>query len=863
MKKFKHAILKPINPEKNYLQNVRRIIFKVVVAFGIIAVLFFVAITITHKQLSQLSETVSAILEPNTKLIKLKEISDCLYGAEANIKAYTIKRDTAYLLNYENNINYLNTRLDTLLLLSSESRIVDVNEAMVNKNFTLQIDTLKKLITSRVELFSEYIELKTGENSQDLLLQVLQKIKINPGEKEAIHKQSFFSQLFSSNKNKEDVSDSLQGNIQKIIVQTRQEEKINEDRQLAKEIDIIQRENLVMNNIFSLLKRMEAKELLEGVKRIDIAAKETTAKISFINNMLTAFGLLLALLFLYFIYIDILRAKRYREQLLLEKRNIEKLASQYSLSLIEASRDPLVTINAEGKIMDMNEAFANITEMTREKLTGTDFFDYFTDQQKAREVYQRVFAKGFVKNYPLTIKDGKLTDVLFNGSVYKDDKGNVLGVVIVARDITEQKRFENELIEAKASAERATQKAEEATKLKEAFLANMSHEIRTPMNAIIGFSSLLSKRNLGEQEKEFVTTINLAGENLMTIINDILDISKIEAGMMTFEKNNFSVKEIFKVLNEMLTEKAKEKNLELVFKCDEDVPDVLLGDSTRLTQIIINLAGNAIKFTKKGSIHVHAKVFQNNPDSPEILDSSGGKDENILMEFSIDDTGLGIPQDKLAQIFERFRQAESRTTRKYGGTGLGLSIVKNLVELQGGTLSVKSEFKVGSVFSFCIPYKKSVEVLKAPEIVRKNYNMEELSKLNILLVEDNPMNIKLILSLFSEYNLKLQVAENGSVALGKIKENNGSTSNLAGRQVINTCFDIILMDMEMPVLNGYETTTIIRNELKNNIPIIAMTAHAMEGERERCLSLGMNDYISKPINSNLLFEKMYNLTHNI
>jgi len=389
----------------------------------------------------------------------------------------------------------------------------------------------------------------------------------------------------------------------------------------------------------------------------------------------------------------------------------------------------------------------------------------------------------------------------------------------------------------------AKEKAEESTKLKEAFLANMSHEIRTPMNAIIGFSDLLSKGKLEEKEREYVKTIKSAGENLLTIINDILDISKIEAGMMTFEEHTFSVKEIFKSLNVMLMGRAKEKNLELVFVCDENVPDRLLGDPTRLTQIIINLVGNAIKFTQKGTINVGAKLLKNNSECAERFKGEG----NTTLEFSVKDTGIGIPEDKLEHIFERFRQAESHITRKYGGTGLGLSIAKQLVELQGGILSVKSEFKSGSVFSFCIPYRKSEEVLVVAEGVGEKYNMEELSKLNILLIEDNQLNVKLILSLFSEYNLQVKVAENGSVGIEKLKEGN---------------FDIILMDMEMPVMNGYEAATFIRSELKNKIPIIAMTAHAMAGEREKCLSLGMNDYISKPINANLLFEKMYDLTIN-
>lgn len=522
----------------------------------------------------------------------------------------------------------------------------------------------------------------------------------------------------------------------------------------------------------------------------------------------------------------------------------QNLLSKYSLSLIEAIRDPLFTISPEGKITDVNNASVKVTGVSREKLIGTYFFGYFTNPDSAREGHQQVFAKEFISDYPLVIVDGKLTPVLFNGSVYKDDRGNVLGAVLVARDITEQKRFENELIESKSNAEKSAKRAEESSQLKESFLANMSHEIRTPMNAIVGFSDILSHRKLGKREQEYVRTIKSAGDNLLTIINDILDISKIEAGMMTFEENVFSIKDTFKSLNVMLMGKAKEKNLGLGFSCSANLPEVLVGDHTRLTQIIINLIGNAIKFTQKGSVKIHAKVKN---------DSGNYQHGKVLVEFSIRDTGIGIPKEKLENIFERFRQAESHTARKYGGTGLGLSIARQLVELQGGTLSVESKFKAGSVFTFSIPYKKSTQKKAFPEPTGKKYNMNALSKLKILLVEDNQLNVKLILSLFSGNKLKLQVAENGSVGIDRLIANNGSTSR-------NTPFDIILLDMEMPVMNGYEAATIIRNELKNNIPIIAMTAHAMAGEREKCLSLGMNDYISKPLNAHLLFEKIYDLT---
>jgi CheY-like chemotaxis protein len=264
---------------------------------------------------------------------------------------------------------------------------------------------------------------------------------------------------------------------------------------------------------------------------------------------------------------------------------------------------------------------------------------------------------------------------------------------------------------------------------------------------------------------------------------------------------------------------------------------VLLGDSMRLTQILINLAGNAIKFTKncknkKGMVFVNAKVTK---DEEEI----------ILVEFSVKDNGIGIPADKLEHVFERFRQADSATTRKYGGTGLGLSIAKQLVELQKGQMTVKSKFKMGSVFTFCIPFKKSSLTQLIPEVTKMEYNIEDLRKLKILMVEDNPLNILLMTNLFSENNLKMEVAKNGVEGIERLKENN---------------IDIILMDMEMPVMNGYEATGIIRNKMKNNVPIIAMTANAMAGERDKCLRLGMNDYISKPIDSKLLFNTMYNLT---
>jgi len=420
-------------------------------------------------------------------------------------------------------------------------------------------------------------------------------------------------------------------------------------------------------------------------------------------------------------------------------------------------------------------------------------------------------------------KDGTRIIVELSISALRDKEQNVIGYLGMAKDITRQREAEKELRQAKL-------KAEESVILTETFLANMSHEIRTPMNAIIGFTDLLLKRNLPDTEKDYIRTVKVSGENLLRIINDILDISKIESGAMVFESHPMNIKEFFTSMNIMLSQKATEKGLYLSFDCDSNLPDKVNGDPTRLTQIIINLVGNAIKFTSKGGVAVFAKLLKE-------------EEQTCQIEFSVKDTGIGIPEDKQKQIFERFRQAETHTTRYYGGTGLGLSIAKQLVELQGGDISISSVVGEGSVFSFRLSFQKTNEsVTIKNENAGKKFDIHQLAQFDILLVEDNPINVKFIESLFSEYNIKADVAENGKIAIEKVSDKK---------------YDIILMDIEMPVMNGYETTSAMRDKLKISTPIIAMTAHAMAGEKEKCLTRGMNDYISKPINTDALLEKMF------
>jgi PAS domain S-box-containing protein len=519
--------------------------------------------------------------------------------------------------------------------------------------------------------------------------------------------------------------------------------------------------------------------------------------------------------------------------------------SGYARSLIEASLDPLVTINIKGKITDMNEALANITGITRKQLSGTDFFVYFTEPQKAREVYREVFAKGSVSDFPLTIrhKKGKLTNVLFNGSVYKDEGGNVLGVVIVARDVTEQKLVEKELTEAKVFAELATAIAEEAkskaesaasiaedaVKSKQQFLSNMSHEIRTPMNAIIGFTKVMLKTDLTAKQKEYLTAIKMSGDALIALINDILDLAKVDAGKMTFVQIPFKMTVSLSAMLHLFETKIQEKNLILVKEYDPKIPEVLLGDAVRLHQIILNLVSNAVKFTITGKITVRVHLLRED-------------EETVTLEFAVADTGIGIPANKIDKIFENFQQATSGTSRLYGGTGLGLAIVKQLVESQKGSIQVKSKINEGSVFSFILSFGKTKEQAELePELAELD---TEIKNIKVLVVEDIPLNQLLMKTMLDDFGFERDIAANGRIAIEKLQ---------------NKLYDIILMDLQMPEMNGVEATAFIRNNLNSRIPIIALTADVTTVDLEKCKAAGMNDYIAKPVDERLLYSKIIGL----
>jgi len=425
----------------------------------------------------------------------------------------------------------------------------------------------------------------------------------------------------------------------------------------------------------------------------------------------------------------------------------------------------------------------------------------------------------FYAGVPLTTPDGyNIGTICVIDHVAKElDENQRSSLTIIGKHVINQLELITKNIEL------AAQKkiADRAVFAKDSFLANMSHEIRTPLNAIIGFTDLLAQTKLDANQRDYIESVQIAEENLLLIVNDILDLSKIESGNLTIETQPFNLKNTLKHLYDLLKIKVQ-KDVEFNLFLDADMPENVIGDQGRLNQILMNLAGNALKFTEDGEVTVSVKKVAETAD-------------NYSLRFSVKDTGIGIQEDKLKTIFERFTQAEESTTRKFGGTGLGLNIVKQLVELQNSTIHVKSKEGRGSEFFFVLTYKKSNEIETEDETL-SGYN---LGKLNILLCEDNILNQKLVKNVIYNFGFELDIAENGEIGIGLLSKNK---------------YDLILMDLQMPVKDGYQTTAYIRNEMNLSIPIIAMTAHSLVGEQQLCFDVGMDAYVPKPFKQPILLE---------
>ena len=512
-----------------------------------------------------------------------------------------------------------------------------------------------------------------------------------------------------------------------------------------------------------------------------------------------------------------------RTQELLAAKNDAESLSHYVRSLIEANLDPLVTISAQGKITDVNDASAQATGVPREQLIGTDFSNYFTEPDQARLGYQKVFSEGLVRDYPLAIRHttGRIMDVLYNAAVYRDDKGNVLGVVAAARDITERKYLDQLLQEKNVELESAKAVAEKANLGKSEFLSSMSHELRTPLNAILGFAQLMesdSPEPTPNQKRSLVQILN-AGWYLLSLINEILDLAQIESGKTTLSLEPVSLVEVMNECRAMVEPQVNQRAIDLKFLPLE--PDHFVeADRTRMKQVLINLLSNAIKYNKPGGTVTLACALVA-PNSIRI---------------SVQDTGVGLTPEQLTQLFQPF----NRLGKEFGpeeGTGIGLVVTKRLVELMGGTIGVDSAVGVGSVFwiDFRLTTAPSLACQSVEQSTQARPQVSEGAPLRTLLyVEDNPSNLILIEQLVARRcDLRLLSAADGHLGIEFARAHQP---------------DVILMDINLPGISGLDAMKILRADpLTAHIPIIALSANALPRDIANGLAAGFFGYLTKPI----------------
>ncbi|MBC7722026.1 MAG: PAS domain S-box protein, partial [Pedobacter sp.] len=500
-----------------------------------------------------------------------------------------------------------------------------------------------------------------------------------------------------------------------------------------------------------------------------------------------------------------------------ERKNAEDILrtnEEKYRSIIANMKLGLMEVDNDSNIIYTNNSFCDMSGYSLKELLGNKATTLFTSAQNVALLDEKKEKrnKGIADAYQIDIidKNKNIKWWLISSAPSYSDIGVQIGSIGIYLDITEQKKLELELIEARVQ-------AEQLAKTKEVFLANMSHEIRTPMNAIIGMSNQLGKTSLEPQQKFYLDTVHSAADNLLVIINDILDLSKIEAGKLSLENVGFEPKTLLSKAIQVLAYRAEEKGLELINShFDDGISDILIGDHYRLNQVLLNLISNALKFTEKGTIDLVFKLIKNDNTSQTI-------------QVEVSDTGIGMEQSFVKQLFDKFSQEYKSISRRYGGTGLGMSICKQLIELMGGSITAKSKKGEGTTISFIIKFKKGTKKdLPKKETIQVSETF--LTGKKILVVDDNDMNRLVASIILQNYGAEIIEAINGEQAIEKVTQ--------------QKC-DVVLMDIHMPGINGFDATRIIR-KINNNIPIIALTANAIKGESEKCIESGMNDYIPKP-----------------
>jgi PAS domain S-box-containing protein len=506
-----------------------------------------------------------------------------------------------------------------------------------------------------------------------------------------------------------------------------------------------------------------------------------------------------------------------------ERKNAENELKMLSLVASHTTSGVIIN-NSQGEIEWINPAFEKIVGYNLADVQNKHLGDILQGEhtdlsiiQRGRELSKN--KQSFEVDLLAYRKDGKPIWITVINSVILNNEGAVEKYIEVVIDISSKKKVELELV---ASKEEALQ----LNKAKDMFMSVMSHEIRTPLNAVIGMSHLLMESNPTEAQKENLNVLKFSADGLLVLINDLLDFTKIETGNVQLEKIDVDLRTIVQGITGSLQYKTHEKNIYLKASVDDDVPEIVIGDRTRLSQILLNLVSNAVKFTDEGGVTINLEVIEQN-------------EENVRIRFSVTDTGIGIANDKLGTIFESFKQAEIDTTRKYGGTGLGLAISKSLIELHDSRINVDSEPGKGSTFWFAITFNK------ADQIKNKKNNVDTGLNISVLVVDDNQINRLLINKILTKWGATADFAENGIEAVNKVETNQN--------------YDVVLMDIHMPEMGGLEATQILRakhDPYFKQLPIIALTASLLNDQMGQIGDAGMNDYILKPFEPKSLFEKL-------
>ena len=521
---------------------------------------------------------------------------------------------------------------------------------------------------------------------------------------------------------------------------------------------------------------------------------------------------------------DITKRKTVERQLLRTETEYKKL--------FEDSMDAIYITSKNGNVVDVNNAFLELFGYKKSEMRHFDILGIYATPEDRSRFIENIEKRGAINDFEVKLvrKNGQVIDCLLSSSLRRSADNEIIGYQGIIRDISDLKKA-NEM-------KKAMELAERSADMKSRFLSNMSHEIRTPLNAIFGITNLLNETALSEQQRHYLDVVHFSTDHLLSLVNDILDYSKIEAGKMQLDLIEFSLNELLDNLKSTAQYKISQKGLDFSIKKDSHVPNFLFGDPVRLKQVLLNLLSNAIKFTEEGYIELMVKQLEE-------------KENYVTLYFAITDTGIGIPKDKQALIFDSFTQGTDSTTRLFGGTGLGLAISKRLVDMQGGSINLRSEEGMGSTFTFTLKFKKTSGERYLARKERESPGIpKDLDNLRILLVEDNKVNQFVTSETILKWgnNLTIDLADDGQIALDMFR---------------NKEYDLIIMDVQMPVMDGHTATRHIRNhfpESKKSVPILAMTAFATAGEADRCIAAGMDDYIPKPFNPRNLHNKIAALT---